>query len=154
MALGRELIYSTLFEQLKQVLLYPAGPFNYMGRRPVPISKLGLEFYPALILVESTEEYQRSVLYAPAKVILGVVGIIQSYEGAEQTEANVTELNDLADAVEDAIQDYCTSTAQNILGGLVQQAWIEGRQVVVSGAWPEKWSEQFMGIKIVLPHSR
>ena len=154
MALGREQIYATLFEQLQQVLLYPVGPFKYMGRRPVPLGRLAGEQYPSLILVEMGEDYQRNVLYAPAKVILMVSAIIQNDDGVAPNELNVRALNDLADSVEDALQSYCTPTAQNILNGLVQQAWVEGRQVVITGSYPQRWSEQVMGIKLILPHSR
>lgn len=154
MAIGREQIYATLFLQLRQVLLFPNGPFNYMGRRPVPIARLELSQYPSLILVEESEAYLRDHLFAPAKVILAASLIIQDAEGIDPTEQNVPSLNNLADAVEDALQSFCQPTAQNILNGLVQQAWIEGRQVVITGSYPQKWSEQVMGIKMVLPHSR
>lgn len=154
MALGREQIYGTLFAQLQQRLLAPNGPFNYMGRRPVPISRLSAEQYPALVLVETGEEYLRNVIFAPTKVILMASAIIQDFEGVTPDENNVGALNDLADSVEDALQSFCGPTAQNVLNGLVQQTWIEGRQVVITGSYPQKWSEQVMGIKIVLPHSR
>jgi hypothetical protein len=154
MALGRELIYSSLFAQIKQLLLYPAGKFMYIGRRPVPIAKLALEQYPALFLVEGNEDYSRNVLYTPAKVTLTIYAMIHTNEGAVDDETNVPDLNNLADMFEDALQSYCVPTAQNVLNGLVQHAWIEGRQVVITGAWPQRWSEQIFGVKIILPHSR
>jgi len=154
MALGREQIYATIVAQLTQVLLFPAGPFQYIGRRPVPIGTLALEQYPALILMESAEEYMRHTLFAPAKVILTMVALIQALDGVVANEESVAVLNNLADAVEDALQSYCGPTAQNVLGGLSQRAWIEGRQNVIPASYPQKFSEQYISIKIVLPHSR
>ena len=70
MALGREAIYSALFSQIGALLVAPAGPFNYAGRRPVSMSMLAAEQYPAFVLVERGEDYDRHDLYAPARVTL------------------------------------------------------------------------------------
>ncbi|MDA8051034.1 MAG: hypothetical protein M0002_13710 [Rhodospirillales bacterium] len=154
MPLGREAIYSALFQQISALLLSPAGPFQYAGRRPVSISTLGAEQYPAFVLVEKGEIYDRSRLFAPARVTLLADLFIYSIHGDVPDESDVANLNALADAVEDAVQAACGPTAQNTLAGLVQEAWIEGRQIVTPGSYAQRQSEQVMGLAVVLPHSR
>jgi hypothetical protein len=154
MALGRELIYSTFFSQITTLLLYPAGPFNYMGRRSIGLGKLANEQYPAFLFLEAGEDYDRKVLFRPARVTLFAKGIIQSLHGQIPDESMNARLNDLADIVEDAIQAACSPTAQNTLNGLVQQAWINNRQVTIPPGYSNRWAEQILGIEIVLPHSR
>ncbi|MGH7056867.1 MAG: hypothetical protein ACREFZ_03150 [Acetobacteraceae bacterium] len=154
MSLRRESIYRALFNQIAALLLAPAGPFNYAGRRPVSMSTLGAEQYPAFVLVEKGEDYDRGRLFAPAKVTLFADLFIYSMMGDVPDESDVTNLNALADAVEDAVQNACGATAQNTLGGLVQEAWILGRQVVTPGSYAQRQSEQVMGLAMTLPHSR
>jgi hypothetical protein len=154
MALGREAIYSALFSQISALLLAPAGPFNYAGRRPVPLNTLAPEQYPAFVLVEKGEDYDRGRLFAPAKVTLYADLIIYSMQGNVPDETDVADLNNLADAVENAVQAACGQTAQNTLSGLAQEAWILGRQVATTGAYGQQQSEQIMGVAITLPHSR
>jgi hypothetical protein len=153
-ALGREKIYSAFYAQIAALLLAPAGPFMYGGRRPVPPSGLGQYQYPAFFFMESGEIYDRTVLRAPARVSLLATLSIHSVLGDIHDESSVPQLNNLADAVEDAIQGACQPTCQLILGGLVQQAWINHRQMVITGSYPQQSSVQNMGIEIVLPHSR
>jgi len=153
--LGREAIYSALFTQLSAVLL--AGtppPFGYGGRRPVPIGQLAEEQYPAFALIEQGEMYDRTVLKAPARVTLMAMLQIVSLQGEVPDETNVTNLNNLADAVESALQDVAQTTAQNILGGLVQECWINHRQLVITGSFPQRQCTQNFLIEMVLPHSR
>lgn len=154
MALGREAIYSALFAQIGGLLAAPAGPFNYAGRRPVSMGTIAAEQYPAFVLVEKGEEYDRSRLFAPAKVMLLADLFIYSLQGEVPDENDVSALNDLADAVENAVQAACGPTAQNTLGGLVLEAWILGRQVVTPGSYAQRQSEQVMGLAVTLPHSR
>jgi len=104
MALGREAIYSALFSQISVLLLVPDGPFNYAGRRPVSMSTLAAEQYPAFVLMEKGEEYDRSRLFTPTKVTLRADLFIYSLQGEVPDESDVSVLNGLADAVEDAVQ--------------------------------------------------
>lgn len=157
MAIGREAIWSAFFAQLNAILLssaMPPGPFNYSGRRPVTDQGLGAEQYPAFFLMETGEIYDRGVLYAPAKVsLLGNLSVVSDM-GDIQDETAVTQLNNLADSVEDAIQSACGSTAQNTLSGLVQQAWINHRNLVITGSYPQRMAKMNFGVELVLPHSR
>lgn len=154
MPLGREAVYRALFNQISALLVAPAGPFAYAGRRPVSLGTLAAEQYPAFVLVEKGEDYDRGRLFAPAKVTLFADLFIYSMMGDVPDESDVTNLNALADAVEDAVQNACGATAQNTLGGLVQEAWILGRQVVTPGSYAQRQSEQVMGLAMTLPHSR
>lgn len=154
MSLGREAIYATFFAQLKSVLLSPAGPFLYLGRRSVAAGALPAEQYPAFFFLEIGEIYDRKVLLRPARVTLQATGVIQSMHGLIPDDSSTGEINNLADAVEDAVNSACGTTAQNTLNGLVQQAWIDSRQLTMPAMYSNVWSEQVMGITMVLPHSR
>lgn len=151
--IGREAIYSAFFAQLSTALLAP-GPFNYGGRRPVPDTQLAEEQYPAFFLLEQGEIYDRTVLFAPARVSLMCNLSIVSLQGEVPDETNVTNLNNLADLVESAIQNACGPTADVTLAGLVQDAWINHRNLVITGSYPQRQSKQNFGIEFVLPHSR
>lgn len=158
MALGREAIYSAMYAQLQAILLMTAtptpGPFQFSARRPVTDSGLGAEQYPAFFFIEQGEAYDRSVTFRPAKVSLFARLSCVSLQGDVDDESNVTQLNNLADAVEDAVQNACGPTAQNTLGGLVQQAWINHRNLTITGSRPQRMSKQDFSIEMVLPHSR
>jgi hypothetical protein len=152
--IGREAIYSTFFGQLQGVLLAPTGPFGYMGRRAVSLGGLAPEQYPAFFFLEIGEIYDRKVLMRPARVTIQASGVIQSMHGLIPDDSSTADLNNLADAVEDAVNSACGRTAQNTLNGLVQEAWIDSRQMVLPATYANQWSEQVMGITMVLPHSR
>lgn len=153
--IGREPIYSAFYTQLNAVLLQiNGGPFNYSGRRPVPDTQLAEEQYPAFFLLEQGEIYDRSVLFAPTKVTLMASLSVVTLQGEVPDETNVTNLNNLADLVESAIQNSVGPTAQLTLNGLVQECWINHRQLVITGSYPQRQSKQNFMIELVLPHSR
>lgn len=157
--IGREAIYSALFAQLSAVLLVTStptpGPFNYGGRRPVTDSGLGAEQYPAFLMMETGEIWDRTTLFAPATVSLLVTLSIQTVQGDVPDEEAVPALNNLADYVESAIENGGTDcTGANTLGGLVQKCWINHRQLVVTGSYPQRIFKQNFMIEMVLPHSR
>lgn len=152
---GRETIYSAFFTQLNAALLQVnGGPFNYSGRRPVPDTQLAEEQYPAFFLLEAGEIYDRSRLFAPAKVTLMANLSVVTLQGEVPDETNVTNLNNLADTVESAIQDLAGPTAQLTLNGLVQECWINHRTLVIAGSYPQRTSKQNFMIEMILPHSR
>lgn len=153
--LGREAIYSALFAQLSAALLGVGKPFNYGGRRPVTDTALSAEQYPAFLMMETGELWNRSVLFSPATVSLLVTLSIQTVQGDVPDEQAVPALNNLADFVESAIEDGGTDcTGANTLGGLVQKCWINHRQLIVTGSYPQRIFKQNFMIEIVLPHSR
>jgi hypothetical protein len=152
---GREAIYSAFFTQLNAALLQVnGGPFNYSGRRPVPDTQLAEEQYPAFFLLEAGEMYDRSRLFAIDTVTLMANLSIVTLQGEVPDETNVTNLNNLADTVESAIQDLAGPTAQLTLNGLVQECWINHRTLVITGSYPQRTSKQNFMIEMILPHSR
>ena len=165
--LDREAIYSAFFTQLQSVLLsaqgaegaglptpVTPGPFNYSGRRPVPDTDLAEAQYPAFFMMEAGEIYDRSVLFAPARVSLLCNLSIVSLQGEVPDESDASNLNALADAVESAIQDAAGPTADLTLGGLVAECWITHRTLTIIGSTAQRQSKQNFGVEIVLPHSR
>jgi hypothetical protein len=153
-ALGREAIYASFFKLLETQLVAPGGPFNYGNRRYRAAGQLGASQYPAFFLTEAGEDYDRSVLYAPANVTFFAHVVIQTYDGIDSEVITATESNNLADAVEDAVTAATSRTGQLILGGLVQEAWVNGRQVQIVSTAAAQYSEHVMGIEIVLPRNR
>ncbi len=132
MALGRENIYSALF-----ALLTPLGPdgpgsppmFNTVSRRLIPNSQLTPESQPALFMIESAENYQQEHIKMPPVVTLYAdLWIAQFFSSALGPESAVpaTVINNLMDSLEDSLLAPAGIGVQT-LGGLVQNAWIEGR---------------------------
>lgn len=153
-SLGREAIYSAFYAQVSPLLLAPAGSFNYTGRRPVVPTGLGVCQYPAAYFVAAGEIYDRTVLKAPAKVTLMLNLVVDSMVATLEDESCIPDLNNLADEVEAAIQSACDVTAQNILGGLVQEAWINHRNQIILPAYGQSTARQIFMVELILPHSR
>lgn len=153
MAVGREAIYQAVFDQLNSVLLVAnGGPFRFSSRRYAPVGTLGSGSYPAFFLTEMGEDYDRSVLFRPANVTLFAHVIIQTREQAKNV-ITATEVNNLADAVEDALLAFVQTTGQNTLNGLVQEAWINSRQIQAIASIKAEFSEQDLTVEIVLPEA-
>lgn len=153
-SLGRERIYAGLFKVLELQLLAPNGTFKFGSRRYRTVGSLGAEQYPAFFLTEVGEEYDRSELYRPAKVTLFSHITIHTSNGDDPTAITATQVNDLADEVEEAVTALALPTAQSTLNGLVQEAWLNGRQAQVIASSPSRYSEQVLGLEIVLPRIR
>ncbi len=153
-AIGREAIYAALFAQLNATLLSAnGGPFNYSSRRYQPLGSLSTSQYPAFFLVERGEMYDRKHLWAPAKVSLLAHVVIQSAIGIDPNVVTATEVNDLADAVESAVGVPSWTKQPTPLLGLVQIAWINGREIVVPGSIKQQYSEQDLEVELILPHA-
>lgn len=150
-SLGREEIYAAFFKVMEAELLAPTGPMSFMSRRYRPPGQLGQSQYPAMFLTEVGEEYDRSVLYAPASVKLFAHATIQTVNGNDPNAITATEVNNLADAVENAVSSTAKKTGQTILEGLVQEAWINGRQAQVIASSSARYSEQVIAIEIITP---
>ncbi len=158
MALGREAIYAALFSALQKALLAPAPPgFAQALRRPLNLAAPPLiGTFPAFALVEAGEGYDRPSAFLPARVMLTPsLYIYMMTTVKEPTDTTQTAaFNDLADAVEDAINDLADSTASVTLGGLVQKVRLGGRQVVTPPSEFNAVAAQRFALQIVLPHSR
>lgn len=166
MSQHRELIYSTLFQQLVDYLLagtpgrsngaiWTAGssptlvsPFLTGGRRKQPLGSLAANQYPAFWLIERGEQYRRTLMGGPANITLISYVQIETMAGADPNSASATQLNNLADAVEDAVEGPLSGTNQ--LDGLVLQSWISGREVITLASGPGTWSIQLMEIETIL----
>lgn len=162
MSVGRETIYSTFFSQLQTLVNAPTGtgtgqPFNYCSRRYAPIGKLSITQYPSLFLVERGELYEWKLLYGPAKVTLVCHVVIQSQIAEDPNVVDATLINNLADAVEDCINDPGPGGqlfGHNQLGNppLVQVVRISGREVVYLATQLGRFSEQDFEVELVVPH--
>ncbi len=153
--IGREAIYGRFFEYLKaQLHDAPRAPFRYCSRRYRPPGQQGQEAYPLFYAVGAGEEYDRTSLYLPAKVTLFAHITIQTLDGNDPDVITETELNDLADATEDAITAVSSATGQSILGGLVQEAWINGRQTHNPATSSGRFSEQIIAVELIRPRVR
>ena len=127
MAIQRERIYSALFD-----LLTPMGPegvgpqiFQFVSRRVVPVSKLTPQMQPALFMVESGEEWRQEHLRMPPVVLLYAdLYCLQRFDSRSTTAPSIV-INGLMDQLDDALNPLPGIGAQ-ILGGLVQRAWVEG----------------------------
>jgi len=126
MAIGRETIYTALFNQLSLSLSAAnGGAFNTVSRRMTAASQLTESDCPAIFLHELGERYEQSMLGGPAKVTL----MAQAYMYAMcdlESDVPAATINNLCDNVEDAIAPIPALGVQT-LGDLVQHCWLEGR---------------------------
>jgi hypothetical protein len=151
-AIGRELIYSALFELLQQNLLAPVGPFNFASRRYRPASQTGAANFPAFYLIRGREEYRRELLYGPATVVLQAQVRIQSISGEDPNAVTETVMNNLADAVENVIENYGGPLGTQTLSGLVQVIQIKGAQLIADASGMGRYSEQTVVIEMMTTH--
>jgi hypothetical protein len=152
MAIGREAIYAALFELLTQKLVAPAGPFAFAARRYRPASQTGTANFPALYLIRGREEYRRELLYGPATVALQAQLRIQSVIGEDPNAVTETQMNDLADAVEDVVENYGGPLGTQTLSGLVQVIQIKGAQLIADASGMGRYSEQTVVIEMMTTH--
>jgi hypothetical protein len=127
MNVAREQIYSALF-----ALLQSAANFKTVGRVWVPSNKLDPPQLPALFMVENSEHAVQTAPGRPAKWLLDVDVMIYAHNEGESQPAGAenyvpaTALNNLLDAVENALTPAAATNVQS-LGGLVHHCWIEGK---------------------------
>jgi hypothetical protein len=152
--IGREKIYEAFYRYLKAQLEAPTGSFGYSSRRYRPPGQVGSSQYPCFYAVGIGEEYDRTELYVPAKITLFTHVTIQTDNGADPDAITETEINNLADEVESAVTNAAEDTAQVILGGLVQEAWINGRQAHIPASSSGRFSEQVLAVELILPTIR
>jgi hypothetical protein len=152
MAIGREAIYAALFELLTANLLAPAGPFAFAARRYRPASQTGTANFPAFYLIRGREEYRRELLYGPATVVLQAHVRIQSVIGDDPNAVTETQMNNLADAVENVIENYGGELGTHTLGGLVQVIQIKGAQLIADASGMARYSEQTVVIEMMTNH--
>lgn len=167
MSQGREQIYSTLFTSLVNALLVTpvqapgaiwqaagtptlAKPFLVASRRTRPLGTLGKGQYPCFYFYEKGEEYQRRLIGGPPIVTFVSYIRLESNLGDDPNLVTAVEVNNLADAVEDAVEGALPGT--NRLGGLVFECWISGREVVEVSTGPNRFSAQILEIETIVTH--
>ena len=176
MSIAREQIYFALFDQLQALsaavnpdmsqtatpYLNPkvaAPPFMWADRRYRGLGKLGKNQYPALMMLERGEVYDRELIFGPAKVTLVAHIVVQTVFGEDPNAITATDLNNLFDAIENCIETGPAAQFQsgnNKLGPnpdgsgpLVDVVRVSGREVMYDGSLASRWSEGTMEVEII-----
>lgn len=126
----REQIYAALFAQLQSALLAPAGPFKTVSRRWQDPSQISPADRPALYQVQKDELAKTSVIGMPILWKIGLDLVVYTAGDAGVNVFQSTELNNLLDAVETALQSVTPGLAQS-LGRKVTYCRIEGKLEIV-----------------------
>ena len=131
----RENVYVALFN-----LLQTAANFTTVGRKAVTVADLVSEQYPAMFIVETTQNAQPHIKGMPTKWVLNVdvliyvtslTGGLREPLGAE-TVVPATQLNKILDSME-AVLKPSPVTGTLTLGGLCEHCWIEGEVITDEG---------------------
>ncbi len=130
MILPREQIYAALFALLQGSLLAPAGPFKTVSRRWQDPSQISPADRPALYQVQKDELAKTSVIGVPLLWKIGLDLVIYTAGDAEPNVVQSTELNNLLDALELALESVTPGLAQS-LGRQVTYCRIEGKVEIV-----------------------
>jgi len=164
----REPIYAALFSQVLATIMpgaefNPNGalwmaaeadsvPFRTASRRYRAAGQLSNEQYPALFMVERGEVFDRHLVGGPAKVTLIAHFLIQSIAGDDANILTATEMNNLADVLQGAVEPDYVTLEQYQLGGLAFIAWITGREVQYIASGNSRWSIQDIECEIIASH--
>ena len=119
------------------------GPhiFQFVSRRPVPVSQLTPQMQPALFMVESGEEWRRELRMPPIVLLFADLYVLQRFD-SRSTTAPFIVINQLMDQLDDALEPLPGIGTQT-LGGLCQRAWVEGS---VTEYFPASSSMQAMTV--------
>ncbi len=126
----REQIYAALFAQLQTAVLAPAGPFKTVSRRWQDPSQISPADRPALYQVQKEELAKTSVIGVPVVWKIGLDLVLYTAGDAEPSVVQSTELNNLLDAVEVALQSTTPGLTQS-LGKQVTYCRIDGKLEIV-----------------------
>jgi hypothetical protein len=130
MTTQREQIYAALFALLQSALQSPAGPFRTVSRRWQDPAQISPADRPALYQVQKEETARTSVIGVPIHWKIGLDLVAYTAGDAEPGVVQSTELNNLLDAVERALQTAAPGMAQS-LGKQVNYCRIEGKVEIV-----------------------
>lgn len=182
----REQIYAQLFNELQTqcasanpdvaaqiaavgLTLLPKVPspaFAFGSRRWVAPGRLELNQYPALMLVEKGETFERELTYGPAKVTL-VAHVHVQTASQDPNTIPATQANNLADVVQGVIEtgagQYSPGASrlsvpgpsQDILGlanELVFVCRVTGREVIYLAEEAQVFSQQTFEVEIIQTH--
>jgi hypothetical protein len=126
----REQIYAALFAQLQGALLAPTGPFKTVSRRWQDPSQISPADRPAIYQVQKDELARTSVIGVPVVWKIGLDLVLYTGGDAEPNVVQSTELNNLLDAVEAALQSATSGLAQS-LSKQVTSCRIDGKLEIV-----------------------
>ena len=118
--MSREAIYSALFARLQA-----AYAWNLSGRVLLHWSDVDALQQPAMFQTQSTEVVQR-ITRQPAKLMMNVKVYIYAHSQTAAGRAPSSVLNDLIDAIWNAMKPDAAHLETQTLGGLVEWARIEG----------------------------
>jgi hypothetical protein len=130
MIIQREQIYAAMFMQLQGALLSPAGPFKIVSRRWQDPSQISPADRPALYQVQKDELAKTSVIGVPVVWRIGLDLVLYTAGDAEPNIVQSTELNNLLDVVELAVDNTTPGLAQS-LGKLVTYCRVDGKIEIV-----------------------
>lgn len=126
----REQIYAALFAQLQSALLAPTGLFKTVSRRWQDPSQISPADRPAIYQVQKDELAKTSVIGVPVLWKIGLDLVLYTAGDAEPNVVQSTELNNLLDAVEAALQSATPGMTQS-LGKQVTYCRIDGKLDIV-----------------------
>jgi hypothetical protein len=126
----REQIYAALFAQLQSAMLAPAGPFKTVSRRWQDPSQISPADRPALYQVQKDEVAKTSVIGTPILWKIGLDLVLYTAGDSEPGVVQSSELNNLLDAVELALQSATPGMTQS-LGKQVNYCRIDGKIEIV-----------------------
>jgi hypothetical protein len=130
---SREAIYAALFAQLRTInsnLVLGAPAIQTFARRFMPASRIDLQ--PALLMLESVEEYEHPATSVPPKVVLTVQVFIYTRDGSDPNAISATNLNRLLDSLEATLNPVFPG--EQTLSGLVRWIRIAKRQTIYDAA--------------------
>jgi hypothetical protein len=171
---NREAIFAALFDVLTQALIVaptpdplkawvvaggaptPAQPFVVASRRPRDTSQIGAGNVPAFFFYAGDQEVKRPVVFGPLDREFSAHLVIVSGSGLDPNVVAETELHNLADVAEDAVEQESGELRALTLSaaGLPLAFWarIEGRQKVIVAPVEEGYSSQDIAIRITQPY--
>jgi hypothetical protein len=127
MAFDRESIWSAAFNALS----VSTGAVT-KSRKLVPFDQVPAEQQPAIFLAQGKESH-RPVAGRPAILTLYGELFLYTNTGSNTEIIASTQLNQMLDAIDDAMAFDDVARGRCTLGGLVQHAWIEGDTIIAEG---------------------
>ena len=126
---SREAIYAALFARLQTInsnLVAGASAIQTFSRRFVPASRVDLQ--PALLMLETGEDYEHPAFGVPPKVTLTAQVLIYTRDGTDPNAVTATGLNRILDSLDAALTPVLPG--EQTLSGLVQWVRIARRQTI------------------------
>lgn|GEM_PF-1457909 len=145
---SREAIYAALFARLQAVnttLAAGAPAIQTFTRRFVPTSRMDLQ--PALVMVETGEEYDYPGAGLPARIVLAARVFIYTRDGADPDAVSATALNRLIDSIEASL--FAVFPGEQTLGGLVKWTRMARRRTVYDAAQDVTQATTTMDIRML-----